>query len=121
MDEIQAGNMLALPQAPSFEPWVKAWGETCVGSTCAGIKGYFWNSIRMVIPAVAISTVLGALNGYVLTKWRFKGAQAGLRPDALRLLHPVPGRCCCRWRRCWASAVRHRSSASARVRLGDRR
>jgi glucose/mannose transport system permease protein len=27
----------------------------------------------MVIPAVAISTLLGALNGYVLTKWRFRG------------------------------------------------
>src|SRR5882757_5304660 len=72
MDEIQNGNMLALPQSPTFEPWLKAWGETCVGLTCAGIKGYFWNSIKMVVPAVLISTVLGALNGYVLTKWRFR-------------------------------------------------
>ena len=71
LDEIQNGNMLALPQAPTFEPWIKAWGETCVGLTCAGIKGYFWNSIKMVVPAVLISTLLGALNGYVLTKWRF--------------------------------------------------
>ncbi len=73
MDEIQNGNMLSLPSAPTFEPWVKAWGETCVGLTCAGIKGYFWNSLKMVIPAVLISTLLGALNGYVLTKWRFRG------------------------------------------------
>jgi glucose/mannose transport system permease protein len=28
----------------------------------------------MAVPAVAISTVLGALNGYVLTKWHFRGA-----------------------------------------------
>ena len=28
----------------------------------------------MVIPAVAISTVVGALNGYVLTKWHFRGS-----------------------------------------------
>jgi glucose/mannose transport system permease protein len=27
----------------------------------------------MVVPAVVVSTVLGALNGYVLTKWRFPG------------------------------------------------
>src|SRR4051812_32829772 len=74
MDEIQNGNMLALPKAPTFDPWLKAWGETCVGLTCAGIKGYFWNSIKMVVPAVIISTMLGALNGYVLTKWRFRGA-----------------------------------------------
>lgn len=73
MDEIQSGNMLALPQSPTIEPWLKAWGEVCVGLTCAGIKGYFWNSIKMVVPAVAISTVMGALNGYVLTKWRFPG------------------------------------------------
>jgi glucose/mannose transport system permease protein len=31
------------------------------------------NSIKMVVPAVLISTLLGALNGYVLTKWRFPG------------------------------------------------
>lgn len=74
MDEIQNGNMLALPQAPTFEPWIKAWSEVCSGLTCVGMKGYFWNSIKMVVPAVIISTLLGALNGYVLTKWRFRGA-----------------------------------------------
>ena len=73
MPEIQNGNMLALPRNPTIQPWVRAWGETCVGLTCAGISGYFWNSIKMVVPAVLISTMLGALNGYVLTKWRFRG------------------------------------------------
>jgi glucose/mannose transport system permease protein len=33
------------------------------------------NSIAMVVPAVLISTVLGALNGYVLSKWRFRGSE----------------------------------------------
>jgi ABC-type sugar transport system, permease component len=65
--------MLALPRDPSWAAWTKAWGDACIGVTCEGIKGYFWNSIKMVVPAVAISTVLGALNGYVLTKWRFPG------------------------------------------------
>jgi glucose/mannose transport system permease protein len=73
LDEIREGNMLALPQDPTLDPWLAAWGQACVGLTCAGIKGYFWNSISMVVPAVAISTLLGALNGYVLTKWRFPG------------------------------------------------
>jgi glucose/mannose transport system permease protein len=73
LDEIREGNMLALPQAPTIAPWLAAWGQACIGLTCAGIKGYFWNSISMVVPAVAISTLLGALNGYVLTKWRFPG------------------------------------------------
>jgi len=73
MDEIQSGNMLAFPQSPTIEPWLKAWGGACVGLTCEGISGYFWNSIKVVVPAVLISTILGALNGYVLTKWRFRG------------------------------------------------
>jgi glucose/mannose transport system permease protein len=73
LDEVTGGNMFALPRAPSFDSWEKAWGTACVGLTCDGIKGYFWNSIKMVVPAVATSTMLGALNGYVLTKWRFPG------------------------------------------------
>jgi glucose/mannose transport system permease protein len=73
LDEIRLGNMLALPIEWTIEPWLKAWGTACVGLTCEGIHGYFWNSIKMVVPAVAISTIFGALNGYVLTKWRFRG------------------------------------------------
>lgn len=73
MDEIRQGNMMALPVNPTIEPWLKAWGTACIGLTCNGIKGYFANSVLMVVPAVAISTLLGAANGYVLTKWRFPG------------------------------------------------
>ncbi len=73
LDEIHNGNMLALPQHVTFAPWLDAWGRACVGLTCAGIKGYFGNSILIVVPSVAIGTLLGALNGYVLTKWRFPG------------------------------------------------
>jgi glucose/mannose transport system permease protein len=73
LDEIRLGNMMALPTSPTIAPWLKAWGTACVGLTCAGIKNYFLNSIMMVVPAVAISTALGAINGYVLTKWSFPG------------------------------------------------
>jgi glucose/mannose transport system permease protein len=73
LDEVTGGNMFYAPHDLTFEPWEKAWGTACVGLTCSGLKGYFWNSIKMVIPAVIISTFLGALNGYVLTKWRFPG------------------------------------------------
>jgi glucose/mannose transport system permease protein len=74
LDEVTGGNMFAPPQHLTFEPWIKAWGEARIGvSETLGISGYFLNSIKMVVPAVLISTVLGALNGYVLTKWRFPG------------------------------------------------
>ncbi|RTQ99351.1 carbohydrate ABC transporter permease [Halomonas nitroreducens] len=75
LDEITAGTLLTLPENPTLAPWVKAWGEACTGMRCEGMGGYFWNSFAIVIPAVAISTLLGALNGYALTKWRFKGAE----------------------------------------------
>jgi len=32
------------------------------------------NSFRMVIPATIFSCLLGSINGYVLTKWRFPGS-----------------------------------------------
>jgi glucose/mannose transport system permease protein len=74
LDEIRSGTLLSLPQSLNFDAWGKAWGTACTGVSCEGLKGYFWNSVLIVVPAVAISTVLGALNGYVLTKWKFKGS-----------------------------------------------
>jgi glucose/mannose transport system permease protein len=76
LDEIRAGNLLALPAAPSLEAWAKAWGSACTGVDCSGLKGNFMNSVSFVVPAVVISTLIGAFNGYVLTMWRFKGSDA---------------------------------------------
>ena len=73
--EIRQGNMLALPVDATLASWVDAWNTACIGLTCEGIKIFFLNSIQMVVPAVLISVGLGALNGYVLTKWRFRGHQ----------------------------------------------
>ncbi|MEM8648433.1 MAG: carbohydrate ABC transporter permease [Pseudomonadota bacterium] len=73
LEEITSGNMMALPTVWTFEPWQKAWSTAQVGVEATGLRPYFWNSIKMVVPAVFLSTVLGALNGYILTKWRFRG------------------------------------------------
>ena len=64
--------MLALPQAFTLAPWLSAWSTAQIGVEPTGLVPYFWNTLRMVVPAVAISTIMGALNGYVLTKWRFR-------------------------------------------------
>jgi glucose/mannose transport system permease protein len=72
LPEITGGNMMALPQTFTLEPWASAWSTAQIGVEPTGLKPYFINSILMVVPAVAISTMIGALNGYVLTKWRFK-------------------------------------------------
>lgn len=74
LDEIRAGNLLTLPGVVTFEAWGKAWASACTGVDCGGLKGNFMNSMRFVVPAVVISTLTGAFNGYVLTMWRFKGS-----------------------------------------------
>ncbi|MFH1803367.1 MAG: carbohydrate ABC transporter permease [Pseudomonadota bacterium] len=74
LTEIREGSLISLPRVITFDAWTYAWNEACVGVTCSGIKVYFWNSVKMAIPAVLISTFLGAINGYALTKFRFKGA-----------------------------------------------
>lgn len=75
MDEIRNGTLLSLPLDPSFAAWAKAWSEACTGTDCGGLKPFFMNSVLMVVPAVALSTLLGAINGYVLSKWRFRGSE----------------------------------------------
>ncbi|MBW9062952.1 carbohydrate ABC transporter permease [Rhizobium herbae] len=74
LDEIRQGGMLGLPQTWTIEPWLSAWSTAQIGVQPTGLRPFFINSILMVIPAVAISTIVGALNGYVLTKWRFPGS-----------------------------------------------
>jgi glucose/mannose transport system permease protein len=74
LSEITAGGMMALPQEWTSYPWQSAWSEAQIGVQATGLKPYFLNSILMVVPAVALITLVGALNGYVLTKWTFKGA-----------------------------------------------
>jgi len=74
LDDIRGGNLLSLPKEISFDAWAKAWGTACTGVECGGLKGNFKNSVSFVLPAVLISTLVGAFNGYVLTQWRFRGS-----------------------------------------------
>ncbi len=74
LDDIRTGNLLSLPKQITLEPWQQAWSSACIGVRCEGMSVYFWNSFRFVVPAVLISTLLGAFNGYVLTMWRFRGS-----------------------------------------------
>lgn len=73
--EIGANGLISLPQSFSFSAWPQAWSDFCIGGQCAGVARYFWNSVTMVVPATIISTALGAINGYVLSKWRFPGSE----------------------------------------------
>lgn len=74
LDEIRAGSLVSLPREITFEAWKSAWSSTCTGIQCEGVKPFFINSILVAIPAVIISTFIGAINGYVIAQWKFYGS-----------------------------------------------
>lgn len=74
MSEIRTGNLFALPKAATFAPWVKAWSDACTGRVCNGISPGFVNSFKIAIPGTIFPVMIGAINGYALSFWRFRGA-----------------------------------------------
>ena len=74
-EEIRSSNLLSLPGSLNFEAWTLAWSSACTGTDCRGLQPFFWNSVLIVFPAVIISTLWGAINGYVLSLWKFKGSE----------------------------------------------
>lgn len=72
--EVREASIFALPRMLAFETWKYTWDEVCVSVNCGGMKPYFGNSLAVVIPAVLISTFIGAINGYALSFWSFRGA-----------------------------------------------
>ena len=73
--QLRAGNLLSLPTSLNLDAWHLAWNTACTGVDCRGLKPYFMNSVFMAVPAVLISTAWGALNGYVLSMWKFRGSE----------------------------------------------
>ena len=74
LEEIRNGNLMALPHDWTIAPWLSAWSTAQIGVQPTGLRPFFINSFLLVIPAVAISTLIGALNGYILTQFKFRGA-----------------------------------------------
>ena len=74
-EQIRSGNLMSLPTSLNFEAWALAWSSACTGVDCRGLKPYFMNSVIMAVPAVLISTAWGAVNGYVLSMWKFRGSE----------------------------------------------
>lgn len=74
MDEIRVTSIFSLPDAPTLEAWVTAWQSACTGLNCNGLSVGFLNSVLIVVPATALSILVGAVTGYALSFWRPKGA-----------------------------------------------
>jgi glucose/mannose transport system permease protein len=66
-EEVNISRMWDLPSGLRFDSFTAAWKT---------LERSFLNSFQMVIPATIVSSLLGSLNGYVLSKWRFRGSDA---------------------------------------------
>ena len=63
--EVDPSHAWSLPSSLSLDAWRQAWDQ---------LSPSLANSFKLAIPATLLSTALGALNGFVLAKWRFPGA-----------------------------------------------
>lgn len=64
-DQVSLKSMWNLPATLSLDNYVAAFNK---------LAPYMWNSINMVVPAAVISALIGSLNGFVLARWKFRGA-----------------------------------------------
>jgi len=71
--EVSLDRMWDLPSSFSLESFRDAWFGNPT-TAIPGIGQNFINTVRLTIPATIISALLGSLNGYVLAKWKFPGA-----------------------------------------------
>jgi glucose/mannose transport system permease protein len=59
-------RMWDVPTQVSTAAWERAWEV---------LRPYLLNSFRLAIPATVLSAFLGSLNGYVFSRWRFRGSE----------------------------------------------
>ena len=64
-DEIDLKTMWDLPRGIAFDNYIEAFSK---------LAPSLGNSFLMVIPSALLSSALGSLNGYILAKWKFRGA-----------------------------------------------
>jgi glucose/mannose transport system permease protein len=72
-EEIAQTSMIGWPKQWAWGNYLVAWGDFCIAQTCSGIRPYMLNSAFVTIPATLLSTLLGALAGYAVSLWRFRG------------------------------------------------
>jgi glucose/mannose transport system permease protein len=63
--ETDPSHAWSLPSLWTLDAWRDAWTQ---------LSPNLGNSFKLAIPATILSVVLGSLNGFVLAKWRFPGA-----------------------------------------------
>ena len=71
--DVSLSTMWELPKSIGLDSFSKAW----FGSKDEGFRGLnenFMNSIWLTIPAALLSAFIGSINGYIFSKWKFRGS-----------------------------------------------
>jgi glucose/mannose transport system permease protein len=66
-------TMWSPPRVIGWRSFLIAWSGS-IESGVVGLQQGFGNSLRLVIPATLFSAFIGSINGYILSKWKFRGA-----------------------------------------------
>ena len=82
---ISMATMWTLPRQLSTGGFAEAW---------AMLSPNMRNSLVMVVPAAIISSMIGAVNGYVFSKWRFWGSEFLFALLLFGFLSPTKPFCC---------------------------
>ena len=65
LPEVNLEHMWSLPSTLTLDGFQTAWAK---------LEPNLRNSVLLVLPATVLSTILGSINGYILSKWRFPGS-----------------------------------------------
>ena len=65
LPEVNLEHMWSLPSAITLDGFQVAWAK---------LEPNLRNSVILVLPATMLSTIVGSINGYILSKWRFRGS-----------------------------------------------
>lgn len=71
--EVSMATMWNFPKSFSLQSFLSAWAGS-VAEGYRGLSGNFLNSVMLTVPAALTSAMVGSINGYVLSKWKFKGS-----------------------------------------------
>lgn len=64
-DEVSLKTMWILPRGIHFDNYLEAYHK---------LAPHLWNSLNMVVPAAILSSFIGSINGFILARWPFRGA-----------------------------------------------
>src|SRR6516164_9122714 len=67
LPEVNLEHMWSPPSMLTLDGFQEAWQK---------LEPNLRNSVILVVPATILSTIVGSINGYVMSKWRFPGSDA---------------------------------------------